>query len=495
MFLPIGIFIGILIVVANLTAAAIINNDGIIRLPLRRNENGQLASMRKDRRDNVEATAPLYNANGREYLATVDIGTPPKSFDLAVDTGSGELWIPSIECAANVCPYDRYDHTKSSTFRSASMPFSIEYGRGSANGTYAYETVGLGGATVDNQMIGMATHTEDILGVVRQGRQNNGIMGLGFPGLNSARGVKNDVPFVFHLVANNVIREPVFSLFLNSQFKFGRSGQIVLGGIDQSHYSGKLRYVPVVPYTISAGDSVSPNLGKSAQPAGGIYLYWTVPGQAVTTSAGYRKSVGLQAFVLDTGTTLTYLPPDVADGIIRSVSTTARLSPTQGVYRVDCNLAKSTESVEFQLSTSVSQQTKPAAVVSIRVPVSELVIPLNGPTPDKSTACMFGIAPAPTDLSLSTGQTWMLGEGVLRSVYTVYDMKQNRVGVAPAATRSARTSQNATATTTETAPHSSTSLADAKLTPKTPSSSTYSRPSRWLELIALLSLMASVAWQ
>ncbi|KAF7732547.1 hypothetical protein EC973_003294 [Apophysomyces ossiformis] len=436
-------------------------------------------------------SAPLSNPNGREYLAAVNIGTPPQPFQLAVDTGSGELWIPSIKCPVSICPYDRFDYTKSSTFRSTAEPFNIEYGRGSANGSYAYETVSFGGTTVVNQKIGVVTSTEHILGVVRQGRQNNGIMGLGFPGLNSARGVRDDVPFVFRLAADNVIREPVFSLFLNSPSRPNENGEILLGGIDHDHYSGQLRYVPVVSYTISAGDVVSPNLGKLAQRPGGMYLYWTVPGQGVATSGGYQKSVGLQAFVLDTGTTLTYLPPDVVDGIVRSITSTARLSATQGVYRVDCGLRKSTDTVEFYLSTSATHQVNSTGTVTIQVPVSELIIPLNGATPDKATACMFGIAPAPSELSLSAGQTWMLGEGILRSVYTVYDMKKNRVGIAPAKSisdpppRKTIKTIETTKTATSHIPNSHATAESASST-QHPSSSISCQPTTWLIMMTCL---------
>ena len=31
--------------------------------------------------------APLYNANGKEYLVQVGVGTPPQLFNLTLDTG------------------------------------------------------------------------------------------------------------------------------------------------------------------------------------------------------------------------------------------------------------------------------------------------------------------------------------------------------------------------------------------------------------------------
>lgn len=310
------------------------------------------------------------------------------------------------------------------------MPFSIEYGIGSANGTYAKETVTVGTAQVENQMIGLVSSTENILGIVSEGEQSNGILGLGFPGLNSVRGAKDDIPFAFNLASK--LQDPVFSIFLNKPFAYGMTGEIMFGGVDAAKYTGSLQYVPVASYDTS-GFYVTANVGTSSKSGRGTFLYWTVAGQGIKAGSSYSKSLSsLQGFILDTGTTLTMIPKQYADGILEAVAggnDSYSYDAFNGVYRVSCSLAKSTDSVEFQLSTSTSSASTNPVVIS--TPVSQLVIPLDTDYTETAESCMFGITSS-SSTQLTSGETWILGEASLRSVYSVYDMKNYRVGVAPA---------------------------------------------------------------
>ncbi|KAG1082470.1 hypothetical protein G6F42_022565 [Rhizopus arrhizus] len=148
---------------------------------------------------------------------------------------------------------------------------------------------------------------------------------------------------------------------------------------------------------------------------------------------------------MDTGTTLTYVPPSVAKSIVMSVTQNAKttqLDAINGVYRVSCSTAKQTGSVSFLISTSPA--TTSTSPISVQVPISDLVIPLDDArTAATSKSCMFGIAPSPVGLDLTSGETWILGESTLRSLYTVYDLKENRVGFAKLANGN---STNATGT-------------------------------------------------
>ncbi|ORX58327.1 acid protease [Hesseltinella vesiculosa] len=371
----------------------------------------------------------IYNANGREYMIEISVGTPGQSFNLTMDTGSSELWIPSTSCPASVCPYSRFNQASSSSFKPSSIPFSIQYGQGSAMGVYGYDTVTIGQQAVNQQMIGLANNTKDILGQVTNGEQSNGIFGLGFPGLNEVRGVKNDLPFVYNLVQQKIISEPVFSIFLNSIYANGPSGEILFGGIDNTKFNGALQYVPVVNYKVS--NMITPNLGSgSKSSSGSTYLYWTVAGQAVTSSTGFNISFPqMQPFVLDTGTTLTYMPAQIVKGLVAKLPGNITYDAFNMLYNIDCassNDKKTT--VNFQISTSTSA-TVPTPV-TIAVPLSEMVMPLDSNSVSTATQCMLAIAPM---MATSTSSpTWILGESTLRSIYQVYDVQNNRVGLAPA---------------------------------------------------------------
>lgn len=338
------------------------------------------------------------------------------------------MWIPSTGCSSTQCPYERFDASRSSTYQKLTEPFSIEYGIGQAKGVYGIDTVTVGNAKVDKQKVALVSSTKDILGMVDSGEQSNGIMGLGYPGLNTVRGVKDDTPFVFNLA--KTLQDPVFSIYLNEMFAYGLTGEIMFGGEDKTKYKGSLQSVPVVDYDTS-GYLVKPNVGsgkKGSSP--GTYLYWTVPGQGIKAS-DYQVSLPSNAgFILDTGTTLTMVPKKYADGIVKAIAGSGKYAydATNSVYRVDCSIAKQDKTVDFEISTSTSNKVDQPVIIS--TPVSQLVIPIDTDYLDTARSCMFGITVSGT--GLTDGETWIIGEASLRSMYAVYNMQKNTVSLAPA---------------------------------------------------------------
>ncbi|KAG1176462.1 hypothetical protein G6F70_000232 [Rhizopus microsporus] len=436
--------------------AATNHEEGIIRAPIIRNHDPsyalefakkryQLLSKRRfNKRDPFEAN--LYNDQGSQYLVEVGIGTPPQKFIVTLDTGSADLWVPSTECPSNACPFSRFSASNSSSFKSLNQNFGIQYGIGNVNGTYATDTVTVGGATVSNQQFGLATFTKDILqpnpsaggegssapGFNGSANSNqieaNGILGLGYPALTQANSQGGNAynPFVFNLVSQNLIKEPIFSIYLNSISKSGWSGEIIFGGVDQSKFEGNLTYLPVAGLTSRRSSALGGNNSK--------FYYWMVYGQGLGVqnanhgSNPYWNLKEMGAFILDTGTTLTYLPTSVATEIVSAFagSNGYALDRSSGVFAVDCNTANSPARFELQMSTSSSRSSSP---IVLSVPASELVIPLDSNDVSTASVCMFGIAPLGGSGSIGANM-YLVGDSVLRSAYMVFDMGQNRVGLA-----------------------------------------------------------------
>ncbi|GJN71746.1 hypothetical protein PLICBS_005814 [Purpureocillium lilacinum] len=342
----------------------------------------------------------LENRSDVAYYAQLSIGTPPQKVFAQLDTGSFELWV-NPNCSGlpvtdrRFCQaIGRYDPSNSSTAVVSELGTSLRYGIGSANITYVLDDISLGGdsdsgassaATMKRVQFGVATTSED---------QFSGILGLGYGrGLNI--GYDN---FVDQLARQNVTRTKAFSVALGS--KDERQGVVVFGGVDTSKFAGRLAQLPIIP--------------KGESPDG-VARYWVrMKGMrhvaangtatdllAASNTEGERqgKAEGMPVF-LDTGATLTLLPPEVAGGIASAMgSTTMDLN---GFHIVDCALTGRNGSVDFAFEG-----------VTVRVPYRELIREVRMEPP----MCYLGVMPS--DMFA------LLGDTFLRSAYVVFDLDAN----------------------------------------------------------------------
>ncbi|KAF7721969.1 hypothetical protein EC973_003882 [Apophysomyces ossiformis] len=426
------------------------DTSGLIRTPIYRKSRTVGEFLTARRKESItkraQAQTSLYNDAGSQYLIQVGIGTPPQQFAVTLDTGSADLWVPSSACPTSACPYERFDQSKSSTFKALNQDFGVRYGIGNVNGTYATDTVTVAGTTVKNQQFGLATSTNDILttptlggGTVPIGDMNgdgvtaDGILGMGYPRLTAAtnNGQQPYNPVVFNMVAQKLISQPIFSIYLNKADASGWAGEIIFGGVDQSKYTGDLVYLPVASITTQSSGPLDKLFGSSSNDAS--YYYWMVYGQGLQIQGGLSNASfqfgSTTGFIFDTGTTLTYLPSDIATEIVTAVAGSGNFlqDTQQGVFDVSCAAASSQATIVFQMSSSQQSSSNP---VTFTIPASQLIIPLDGTTASQAKQCIFGIAPSPK--SSLNSQTFLIGDSVLRSAYLVFDLGKNQIGIAAA---------------------------------------------------------------
>ncbi|KAI9277206.1 aspartic peptidase domain-containing protein [Phascolomyces articulosus] len=359
--------------------------------------------------------------NDVQYVGKVSIGTPPQVLELNFDTGSADLWFISTLCKDCDEYNTQFNHEESQTFRwgEERKEWAIQYGDGStASGLVGYDTVNLGGLSIHDQGIELATHETKMDSVV------HGILGLGFPQLCTVKGLKTPLQ---NLIAQNLIEKPIFSFSLG-QYLHGGGGELIFGGINKDRYVGELTSFPVenlegywgvtlVSATIGdeliSFDEITSKIPKltsadlkdvtSKIPKilnrrdGGDLLNTALSGSELPTnslSADVLPTVPTLRAVLDTGTTLVIFPQVLADIIAKKYDAT----PTKdGTYIITCDLSK------------IPPLTLNFGTASYVIP-SESLIYYN----DGQGQCTAGFANAQFPFVI-------LGDVFLKNVYTVFD--------------------------------------------------------------------------
>jgi len=378
-----------------------------VSLPQTREDGLRVVNLETERRP---ARHPVHRDNLRKrgtvtvgldneetlYLINITIGTPPTSLRLHIDTGSSDLWVNTpgsslCQSSDKPCAFaGTYSANSSSTYEYVGSWFNISYVDGSgASGDYASDTITIGGKKIERLQFGIGYESSN----------NQGILGIGYP-LNEVQvgraGKKayNNLPA--QLVADGAIRSKAYSLWLNDLS--ANTGNILFGGIDTERYSGALKILPV-------------------ESEAGIYAEFFI---TLTKLQLGDHTIGgdlALAVLLDTGSSLTYLPDPLVQEIYSLVGAT--FDAGANAAYIPCSAAQNTTQLLFTF-------TEP----TIAVDMNELVLDIlasNGKRPTFSNgqpACLFGIAPAGAG-------TNVLGDTFLRSAYVVYDLDNNEIALAP----------------------------------------------------------------
>lgn len=215
-------------------------------------------------------------------FSDISLGTPPQSFKVILDTGSSNLWVPSTECSSIACYlHTKYDSSASSTYKKNGSEFEIRYGSGSLSGFVSNDVFQIGDLKVKNQDFAEATSEP---GLAFAFGRFDGIMGLGYDTIS----VNGIVPPFYNMLNQGLLDEPVFAFYLGDT-KDGKESEATFGGIDESHYTGKLTKLP---------------LRRKA--------YWEVDLDAITFGKETAEMENIGA-ILDTGTSLIALPSAIAE--------------------------------------------------------------------------------------------------------------------------------------------------------------------------------------
>ncbi|KAL2087748.1 hypothetical protein ACEWY4_016576 [Coilia grayii] len=306
------------------------------------------------------------------YFGVISIGTPPQSFKVIFDTGSSNLWVPSVYCNSAACNnHDKFNPGQSSTFRNTGRSLQIQYGTGSMTGFLGYDTVVVGGISVPNQIFGLSQTEAPFMAHMTA----DGILGLAFPRL-AASGAEP----VFNNMVQQGLVQNYFSVYLSSNSAAG--SEVTFGGYDPSHYTGPLVWIPLSSET-----------------------YWQITVDSITVNGQVVACNGGCQAIVDTGTSLIVGP----NSDISSLNNAVGASSSYGqMASVNCGNIGNMPEIAINIHGH-----------AFTLPASAYV------RQSRYYGCSTGFSNGGSSL-------WILGDVFIRQYYTIFNMQSNYVGLAKA---------------------------------------------------------------
>nr|XP_020653661.1 gastricsin-like [Pogona vitticeps] len=328
------------------------------------------------------AYEPVTNYLNGYYFGEISIGTPPQNFLVLMDSGSSNLWVPSVYCSTAACGnHHRFNPSASSTYSNNGQTYTLYYGAGDLSIMLGYDTVQVQNIVVTNQEFGLSENEPTTPFYYAD---FDGIMGMAYPPL----AVGGGATLMQQMLEQGQLSEPVFSFYFSRQPTVQYGGELILGGVDNQLYSGEISWTPVTRE-----------------------VYWQIGIEefAIGNEATGWCSDGCQAIV-DTGTTQITIPKQYLGTFLQAVGA----EDYNGEFLVNCNNVQNMPTITFVINGS------------------EFPLPPSAYVSNNDGTCIVVVEP--TYLPSPNGEPlWILGDVFLREYYSVFDMANNRVGFAPSA--------------------------------------------------------------
>ncbi|KAG8827877.1 hypothetical protein FRC19_011578 [Serendipita sp. 401] len=362
------------------------------------------------RRKRTVTTVATKNHNfDTVYSARMELGTPPQSFDVLLDTGSSDTWVVAAGCKCtglncSGCTSGKdWDPSTSSTWTQRGKILNIQYGSGLVTGRTGKDVVSLGGFTINDQVIGLVDQAARTLpGTVE------GLLGLAFGTLAKAGGT----PWWLRVTAGDAsdsggtldggLMSFWFSRYVDSSDTSTddhAGGQFTLGGTNSSLYTGDINFISLI------------------QPA----KWWLIPLQAVGVEGGSSVEVaqGEDEAIIDTGTTLVGGEDSVLaeifaqiPGAMKSTELPNNGSRLNGFYVLPCN------------STAVLTLTFGGEAYTYST-ADLLYQRIDDIMPDYCLSSLFLFSSKDPHSILYTpngAPYWLVGDSFLKNVYSVFSL-------------------------------------------------------------------------
>uniref|UniRef100_A0A3P8THU8 Peptidase A1 domain-containing protein n=1 Tax=Amphiprion percula TaxID=161767 RepID=A0A3P8THU8_AMPPE len=293
-------------------------------------------------------------------------------FKVLFDTGSSDLWVPSVRYTSSSCAgHLKFNSSASSTFQAGSKPFKILYNSGFASGSTGYDTIKISDLYVEHQMFGLTEAEAIFLDSVPW----DGVVGLAFSNVSLDGGTN----ILDNMWNQGIIPQNMFSMYLSSSVE---GSELILGGTDSSYYTGSIKWIPLYHAT---------NL-------------WNIQIQSITINGNTVACAGSCEAMVDSGTSVII---DSGDEISNINGWLGAIPNQYGTAAVSCFNTHLLPDIVFNINGYSFSLPPTAYVIKVR----------------SRSGCTTGFAPGP----------WILGEVFMRQFYTAFDVGNKLVGFAQAA--------------------------------------------------------------
>lgn len=344
-----------------------------------------------------------------QYLIDLGVGADNTSIPILVDTGSSDVWFPSvvnpycqdspgfitntsniqinsddkINCA--IYPYFAYD--KSDTFHNNDTEFELTYANEEVvRGFYGQDSVSFKDFELSTVNFAVSNFTNSTYGH----------LGLGLPIMESTKNGSlgyEYTTFLQTLVDDGKILQPAFSLYFDKEYS-----SILFGAVDKKKINGPLYELDMVPTQLISGDDVGTltNIAISMN-----HLSYMDRDETKVIGGGYYP------VVLNSGLDFMIFPHDFVDAVTKLL----KLDYSEDdYYYTDCskiqegNFLMAFQGAEFD------------------VPATSFFEEITADDGKGTGVCYFNVES--TDEEFIT-----VGVQFLQNFYTVVDFHNNKVGL------------------------------------------------------------------
>jgi len=319
-----------------------------------------------------------------QYFGEISVGTPAQKMNVVFDTGSSNLWVSNIK-PSFISKHKYYQHDKSSTYVANGTKFAIQYGSGPVAGFYSHDNVQIGDCPVENYLFAEVNDVSGLgpFGISYAMGKFDGICGMGWDDI-SVDGVTTPLR---SLVNSGSLDANVFAFYLGSG---GAAGELVLGGVDEAHYTGEFNYLPVI------------------ESAPGKVGYWAMTMDDVQIDG--KTVISTKKGIVDSGTSLLAVPKENMAAIAKLLGAKPLLPfpPFNSEYTINCDAAAPSIDVILGGQTYTLEK-------------DDYVINSGG-------QCLFGMTGL--DVPAPAGPLMILGDVFMRAHYVKFDVDNKRLGFA-----------------------------------------------------------------